>query len=48
MRGTVNKNAPCYDYFIKTANALERFAAIDSALVPSDSLVREFIGGLEL
>ncbi|MBR6502956.1 MAG: hypothetical protein IKT42_05880 [Clostridia bacterium] len=48
MRSTVNKNAPCYDYFIKTANALERFAAIDSALVPSDSLVREFIGGLEL
>ena len=48
MRATVNKNAPCYDYFIKTANALERFAAIDSCLVPSDSLVREFIGGLEL
>ena len=48
MRNTVNKNAPCYDYFIKTANALERFAAIDSALVPENSLIREFIGGLKL
>lgn len=48
MRNTVNKNAPCYDYFIKTANALERFAAIDSALVPDNSLIREFIGGLKL
>lgn len=48
MRSTVNKNAPCYDYFIKTANALERFATIDSNLVPSDSLIREFIGDLKL
>lgn len=48
MRSTVNKNAPCYDYFIKTANALERFAAIDSNLVPDNSLIREFIGGLKL
>ncbi len=48
MRSTVNKNAPCYDYFIKTANALERFTAISSTLVPQDSLIREFIGGLEL
>ncbi len=48
MRSTVNKNAPCYDYFIKTANALERFSAIDGSLVPKNSLIREFIGGLEL
>ncbi len=48
MRSTVNKNAPCYDYFIKTANALERFEDIDSTLVPGDSLIREFIGGLKL
>ncbi len=48
MRNTVNKNAPCYDYFIKTANALERFEDIDSTLVPDDSLIREFIGGLKL
>lgn len=48
MRNTVNKNAPCYDYFIKTANALERFVTIKSDLVPEDSLIREFIGGLKL
>ena len=33
---------------MKTANALERFEDIDNALVPKDSLIREFIGGLEL
>ncbi len=48
MRNTVNKNAPCYDYFIKTANALERFEDIDSSLVPPNSLIREFIGDLKL
>ncbi len=48
MRNSVSKNAPCYDYFIKTANALERFVAIDSDLVPSESLIREFIGDLKL
>lgn len=48
MRNGVNKNAPCYDYFIKTANALERFAAIDKDLVPGNSLIREFIGDLKL
>ncbi len=48
MRSTVHKNAPCYEYFIDTANALERFNAIDSDLVPADSLIREFIGDLNL
>lgn len=48
MRSTVNKNAPCYEYFIDTANALERFDAIDSSLVPDGSLIREFIGDLKL
>lgn len=48
MRNTVNKNAPCYEYFIDTANALERFEAIDSSLVPENSLIREFIGELKI
>lgn len=48
MRNGVHKNAPCYEYFIDTANALERFASIDSSLVPSESLIREFIGDLKL
>lgn len=47
MRNTVGKNTPCYEYFIDTANALERFNAIDSTLVPEHSLIREFIGELE-
>ena len=48
MRNGVNKNAPCYDYFIRTANALERFEVIDSNLVPENSLIREFIGDLKI
>lgn len=48
MRNTVSKNAPCYEYFIDTANALERFEAIDSSLVPEGSLIREFIGELKI
>ncbi len=48
MRSAVNKNAPCYEFFIDTVNALERFVSIDSTLVPPDSLIREFIGDLSL
>lgn len=48
MRNTVSKNTPCYEYFIDTANAMERFTAIDSALVPPDALIREFIGESDL
>lgn len=44
MRNDVGKNAPCYNYFIDTVNALERFAKIDSKSVPENSLIREFIG----
>ncbi len=48
MRSSVNKNAPCYEFFIDTVNALEHFNSIDSSLVPSNSLIREFIGDLNL
>ena len=44
MRQTVEPNTPCYDYFIRTANALERFCTVNSELVPENSLIREFIG----
>ncbi len=44
MRHTVSKNTPCYDYFIDTVNAMEQFVSLDSALVPQDALIREFIG----
>jgi len=33
-----------YEYFLRTANAIERFSHIDSDLVPENSLIREFIG----
>lgn len=44
MRHSVNKNTPCYEYFIDTVNALEQFNTVDSSLVPADALIREFIG----
>lgn len=44
LRDTVNRNVPWYDYFIKTANALEIFNDIPRSLVPENSLIREFIG----
>ena len=44
LKDEVAEDARCRDYFLKTAAALEQFVPIDSALVPSDSLVTEFIG----
>ncbi len=40
----VDETAPCYEYFKKTVRALEQFNAIDSKFIPSQSLIREFIG----
>lgn len=45
LKNQVVSGTPCYDYFMKTADALERFGSIDGTLVPYDSLIREFIGG---
>lgn len=44
MRNSVESGTPCYDYFIRTANALEQFVSIPGKLIPDDSLIREFIG----
>ncbi len=44
LRDKVNPDNEWYDYFIKTASALEKFAPIDPKLVPEHSLIREFIG----
>ncbi|MBO4694102.1 MAG: nucleoside kinase [Clostridia bacterium] len=44
MRDSVDENTPCYDCFIRSANALERFWSLDSESVPENSLIREFIG----
>ncbi len=44
MRNSVSKNTPCYEFFMDTVNAMERFSVIDSSLVPQGALIREFIG----
>ena len=44
LKSDINKDSQCYDYFMKTADALEKFVPIDSSLVPENSLIREFIG----
>ena len=41
----IDPDTPCYDYFIKTARALEQFPALDDSNIPAHSLIREFIGG---
>lgn len=44
MRGQVNGDTPCSEYFLKTAAAAEKFVSLDKSLVPENSLLREFIG----
>ena len=44
LKDEISENAPLKDYFLKTAAALERFVPIESALVPENSLITEFIG----
>lgn len=44
LENEVSKDNVCYRYFMNTANALKRFTSLDSAFVPKDSLIREFIG----
>ncbi|MGI6279513.1 MAG: uridine kinase family protein [Acutalibacteraceae bacterium] len=40
----LESNVVCHDYFMRTYNAIEKFVAIDSSLVPENSLIREFLG----
>lgn len=40
----VSQNANCYDYLKKTVCAMEKFTAMETDDIPSDSLIREFIG----
>ena len=44
LKGEVSKNSVCYDYFMRTASALEKFSSLDGNLIPENSLIREFIG----
>ncbi len=41
----VTPDTPYYDYFMKTAEALEKFPSLSEKDVPAHSLIREFIGG---
>ena len=44
LKAEVKEDTVCYDYFMRTAAALEKFAAFDGNLIPENSLIREFIG----
>lgn len=44
FKSQVNTNAFGYEYFLRTAAAIEKFVPISSELVPDNSLIREFIG----
>lgn len=44
LRNELKKGTVCYEYFMRTAAALEKFHPIDRSFVPENSLIREFIG----
>lgn len=44
LKDEIKSGAVCYDYFMRTANAIEKFSDINMDLVPKKSLIREFIG----
>ncbi len=44
LKEEISEGCVCYDYFMRTASAIEKFASIDKSLVPEKSLIREFIG----
>ena len=44
LKDEVTDDSPGYEYFLRTAGAIEKFSEIDSDLVPKNSLIREFIG----
>ncbi len=47
LLGEVEKSSPFYKESQRLIRSLGRFPAIDSTVVPEDSLLREFIGGKE-
>lgn len=44
LKNEISKDSVCYEYFIRTANAIEKFSSISPDYVPEKSLIREFIG----
>lgn len=44
LKNEVKKDTVCYEYFMRTVSAIERFVGMQRSLVPEKSLIREFIG----
>ena len=44
LKKSVTKDTIGYEYFMRTAAAIEKFDSINSDLIPEASLIREFIG----
>ena len=44
LKDEVTPDTVCYEYFMRTINAIEKFESLDSKYVPKNSLIREFIG----
>ena len=44
LKNELSPDCVCYEYFLRTAAALEKFDHISGKLVPENSLIREFIG----
>lgn len=44
LKADVKTDSVGFEYFMRTAAAIEKFCSIDPSLVPKNSLIREFIG----
>ena len=44
LKHEITRDCVCYDYFMRTVSAIEKFNSINPDLVPENSLIREFIG----
>lgn len=44
LKDEISKDSVCYEYFMRTLAAIEKFNPISPDLVPKKSLIREFIG----
>ena len=44
LRSEITKDTVCYEYFMRTVNAIEKFKSLPMSVVPEKSLIREFIG----
>ena len=44
LKNEINENTVCYEYFMRTIAAIEKFKSLPMSVVPENSLIREFIG----